>query len=112
MRFVAATVILSTLGFGLSADADDVVEPKSGVKFAARAGDMSLLGAGLRTKTFLKVKVYAIGLYVADAALAGPLAVHKGKTDTPAFYRDLLNGDLGKQLVLTFPRDLSSGQIQ
>jgi hypothetical protein len=73
---------------------------------------MSLLGVGLRTKTFLKFKVYALGLYVADPALSGPLAVHKGKLGTSAFYRDLVVGDFEKQFVLKLVRDLSAEQIQ
>jgi hypothetical protein len=73
---------------------------------------MSLLGVGLRTKTFMKVKVYAAGLYVADSALAGPLAAHKGKLGTPAFYKDLVWGDFDKQIVMKFTRDLSASQIQ
>ena len=76
--------LLLTLALAAPALAQDVAEPKSGVKFAVKSGDMSLLGVGLRTKTMLKVKVYAVGLYVADSALAGPLAAHKGKANTPA----------------------------
>ncbi|HVQ30327.1 MAG TPA: chalcone isomerase family protein [Vicinamibacteria bacterium] len=90
----------------------DVTEPGSGVKFAAHPGEMSLLGVGLRTKTFLKVKVYAIGLYVADSALAGPLAAHKAQPTSPAFYQALVEGDFPKEVRLRFVRDLSAGQIQ
>jgi hypothetical protein len=60
----------------------------------------------------LKVKVYAIGLYVDDAALAGPLAAHKGKTASPEFYRDLVWGDFPKHVVLKLVRDVSTSQIQ
>jgi len=89
-----------------------VTEPKTGVTFSTKVGDMSLLGVGLRTKTFLKFKVYALGLYVADSALSGPLAVHRGKVDTPAFYQDVIAGDFEKQFVLKLVRDLSAEQIQ
>ncbi len=89
-----------------------VREPKTGVAFAAKVGDMSLLGVGLRTKTFLKIRVYVIGLYVAESALSGPLAVHKGKPVTAAFYGDLVTGDFEKQFVLKLVRDLSTDQIQ
>src|SRR5437773_7374110 len=61
---------------------------------------MSLLGVGLRTKTFLRFKVYAFGLYVADSALSGPLTIHRGKVGTSAFYQDLIAGDFEKQFVL------------
>jgi hypothetical protein len=67
---------------------------------------------GVRTKSIFRVKVYAIGLYVADAALAGPLAVHKGRFDTPEFYRDLVWGDFEKQINLSFVRDATREQVQ
>lgn len=104
--------VAATLSLATSPTAPLVKEPKTGVTFAARVGDMSLLGVGVRTKTFLKIKVYAIGLYVADSALSGPLAVHDGKVGTSAFYRDLIAGDFEKQLVLKLVRDLSAEQIQ
>jgi Chalcone isomerase-like len=105
----AATALLSVT---LPAAASVVTEPKTGVTFAARVGDMSLLGVGLRTKTFLKFKVYALGLYVADSALSGPLAVHRGRVESSAFYQDLIAGDFEKQFVLKLVRDLSAEQIQ
>jgi hypothetical protein len=106
-----ATILLA-LAFAAPALAQDVTEPKSGVKFAAKSGDMSLLGVGLRTRTMLKVKVYAVGLYVADSALAGPLAAFKGKTDTAPFYKELAWGDFGKQIVMKFTRGVSTDQIR
>lgn len=116
MRQIATGLLvlagLRVLALAAPAVAEDVVEPRSGVAFASKLGDMSLLGVGLRTKTFLKVKVYAVGLYVADSALAGPLAAHKGKAATPAFYRDLLAGDFGKEIHMRFVRDVSADQIQ
>jgi Chalcone isomerase-like len=105
-RLVAAVWLLSV---GVSALAQDVVEPKSGEKFPARDGDMSLLGVGLRTRTIARVKVYAIGLYVADSALAGPL---KGKAGTLELYRELVTGDFAKKVVMKFLRDVSAEQIR
>ena len=104
--------LLLSLALAAPALAQDIAEPKSGVKFAAKSGDMSLLGVGLRTKTMLKVKVYAVGLYVADSALAGPLAAFKGKTDSAPFYKELAWGDFGKQIVMKFTRDVSADQIR
>jgi len=109
---LAAGLSLVLLAGAPLAGAQEITEPKSGVKFAAKQGEMSLLGIGLRTKTMLKVKVYAIGFYVADSALAGPLAAHKGKLGTPAFYKDLVSGDFEKQIVMKYTRDLSADQIQ
>jgi hypothetical protein len=71
-----ALIVAALLASAIPAPAQDVTEPRSGATFPACSGDMALIGTGLRTKTFLKVKVYAIGLYVAEAALSGPLAAH------------------------------------
>ena len=103
---IAAVWILSV---AVPARTQDIAEPKSGEKFAAKDGDASLLGVGLRTRTIARVKVYAIGLYVADAALGGPL---KGKAGTPELYRDLVNGDFRKKVVLKFLRDVSTEKIR
>jgi chalcone isomerase-like protein len=86
----------------------DVTEPRTGVRFPEKIGETSLLGVGLRTKSFLKVKVYAIGLYIADSALAGPL---KDKTG-PALYRELVWGDFPKEIHLRLVRDVSASQMQ
>jgi hypothetical protein len=110
-----AAVALVALALGLAGEpavAQEVTEPGSGVKFATKKGDLSLLGVGLRTRTILQVKVYAIGLYVADAALAGPLAAHKAAPAGPAFYRDLVRGDFPKELHLRFVRDVGQSSIQ
>jgi len=105
-RLLAALFAFLMVG---SALAQDVAEPKSGVKFAVKDGDTSLLGVGLRTKTIAKVKVYAIGLYVADSAISGPL---KGKAGTAELYRELVNGDFKKKVVMKFVRDVSTDQIR
>jgi len=97
------------LSVAVPARAQDIAEPKSGAKFAARDGDASLLGVGLRTRTIAHVKVYAIALYVADSALGGTL---KGKAGTPELYRELVNGDFKKKIVLKFLRDVSTAQIR
>lgn len=111
LRFVAA-ILAAALVPAVPARAQDVKESRTGVSFPVKRDDMTLLGVGLRTKTFLKVKVYAAGLYVADSALSGPLAVHRGKTGTPAFYRDLVWGDFPKAIVMTFVRDTTASQIR
>jgi len=89
--------------------AQDVVESKTGTKFVAKDGDTSLLGVGLRTKTIAKVKVYAIGLYVANSALAGPLKGKAGSTDLSG---ELVNGDFEKRVVLKFVRNVTANQIR
>jgi hypothetical protein len=109
---LASGLSLVLLASAPRAGAQEITEPKSGVTFAATSEGMSLLGVGLRTQTLLKVKVYAVGLYVADSALAGPLAAHKGNTTTPAFYKDLVSGDFEKQIVMKYTRDLTADQVQ
>jgi chalcone isomerase-like protein len=106
--FALATVLLSPL----VAHPADVTEPRTGVRFAERENGMALLGAGVRTRTFLKVKVYAIGLYVADSALAGPLAKYRGRPTDPAFYRELVTGDFPKQVVMKFVRTTTAAQVR
>jgi len=104
--FAAILLVLAVAGLALC---EDVTEPRSGAKFATKDEDTSLLGVGLRTKTMLKVKVYAIGLYVADSAISGPL---KGKAGTPELYKELLSGDFKKKIVMKFVRDVSTEQIR
>jgi hypothetical protein len=114
MALAAALLVLASAFTAppLAAQAPEVTEPASGVRFAAKRGELSLLGVGLRTRTIFNVKVYAIGLYVADSALAGPLAAHKASPGSPAFYRALVSGDFAKELQLKFTRDLAQDTIQ
>jgi hypothetical protein len=90
----------------------DVVEPRTHVSFPERRDGMTLLGTGVRTKTFLKVKVYAIGLYVSDTALSGRLAKYRDRTASPDFYRELVTGDFPKEVVMTFVRDATAEQVR
>jgi hypothetical protein len=88
--------------------AETVTEPKSGTAFDLKRGDLTLTGVGLRTKTMLKVKVYAIGLYVSDAMLAGL----KAKAGSPELFKDLMWGDFPKELQLKLVRDVTAAQMQ
>lgn len=113
MKTTLSAVILATFALAAAPSrAAEVREPRSGVAFPDHRDGMTLLGTGLRTKTFLKVKVYAIGLYVSDAALKGPLAKYRGRTSDPAFYRELATGDFPKQFVMVFVRDATAGQVR
>ena len=111
MKKAAVAVLLGT-ALVPSLPAQEFTEPGSGTKFPVKVEGMTLLGAGLRTRTFLKVKVYAAGLYVADPALTGPLAAFKGQLSSPAFYAELVRGDFPKQVTMKFLRDLGADQIQ
>lgn len=105
-RLIVFLLLLFAVGPTL---AQEIAEPKTGVKFADKQQDASLLGVGLRTKTMLKVKVYVIGLYVGDSTLAGSL---KGKAASPDLYRELVAGDFSKNVVMKFVRDVSTSQIR
>ena len=93
-----------------------VAEPSSGVPFPLRiaspsGGEHVLTGTGIRTKTFLKVKVYAFGLYVDSAAAAAALASHAGKDwkalqKDGAFYDDLLKLQFPMTLRLVMTRNV------
>lgn len=112
MKTVVLVLGLAALAAAAPVTAADVVEPRTQVSFPERRDGMTLLGTGVRTKTFLKVKVYAIGLYVSDLALAGRLAKFRDRTTSPDFYRELVTGDFPKQVVMTFVRDATAAQVR
>jgi len=114
VKQVTAAVLALAVSAPSLLRAEDVKEPRSGVTFPAKIGNMSLLGVGLRVRkvAFITAKVYAIGLYVSDAALAAPLAAHKGRTTSPELYRDLVWGDFEKQVTLKFTREVDRPRIQ
>jgi hypothetical protein len=114
MRAIAPASLLLALSLSLPLPcaAEVVTEPKTGLAFPTRDGKMALFGVGLRTKTFLKFKIYALAFYAEDAALAGPLRSHRGNLDSPAFYHALVTGDFEKQYVLKLVRTVSAEQIR
>ena len=109
-----ATALAAALAAATPVASQDYTEPKSGVAFPAERDGMSLLGAGLRVKkiAFVKVKVYAVGLYVGQDALGGPLAGERAKGPSPALYKELVTGDIKKELILKFTRDVGQDRIQ
>jgi hypothetical protein len=113
MNRCIAVAALVAMGAAGTASAQTWTEPKSGVAFPVKKDDMTLLGGGLRVKKIVfTFKAYAVGFYVSDEAIAGPLAAFKGKTTSPEFYQALQTGDFEKELVLRFMRNLSQGRIQ
>jgi hypothetical protein len=108
-----AVAALVALGIAGAAEAQTWTVPMTGVAFPIKKDDMTLLGGGLRVKKMLfTFKAYAVGLYVSDAAIAGPLAAYKGQTTSPAFYKMIQSGDFKKEVVLRFMRNLSQSRIQ
>jgi len=113
MRRSIAVAALVALGIAGAAEAQTWTVPMTGVAFPVKKDDMTLLGGGLRVKKMVfTFKAYAIGLYVSDAAIAGPLATYKGQTTSPAFYKMLQSGDFKREVVLKFMRNLSQSRIQ
>lgn len=104
---------LAAASLAVPAFAQTWTVPMSGVSFPVQRDGMTLLGGGVRVKKIVfTFKAYAVALYVSDAALSGPLAVHKAKTNSPEFYQALQTGDFDKMLVLHFLRNLSQSRIQ
>lgn len=103
--------LLSALAFPLSAQT--YTDPSTGVEFpmVLTAGDMaqSLMGTGVRTRTFLKVKVYAFGFYVEPAGAKTTLAAWSGKTSAqlqgdPGFYAKILEHGFAMTMRLVMTR--------
>ena len=112
-KMPAAALALALFAAAEPALAETWTEPKSATAFEVKRDGMTLLGAGLRVKKMVfTFNAYAVGFYVDDAALAGPLAAYKGKTSSPEFQKALQTGDFKKQVVLKFLRNLSQGKIQ
>jgi hypothetical protein len=109
---LAATVLVGRVPLA----AQTVTEPNSGVTFpvklVAPSGlEHALTGTGIRTKTFLKVKVYAFGLYVDPAGATTALAGFAGKDATAlekdeTFYETLLRMQFPMTLRLVMTRDV------
>jgi hypothetical protein len=104
------------------APADVTVEPRTEIEFANSAvwpgskTAQTLMGVGVRDKTFLRIKVYALGLYVEPTAAAKALSKWEGveskklrKDDK--FYDALLNGDFSKTMRWVFVRDVDGEDI-
>src|SRR5262245_54398725 len=72
LPFTAEACMIAPLLLVVALQSAEVTEPNTQVKFpvqlAASSGAQVLTGTGVRTRTVLKVKVYAFGLYVDSAA--------------------------------------------
>ncbi|MDH3497756.1 MAG: chalcone isomerase family protein [Gemmatimonadota bacterium] len=122
-RTVVSVLSVLTLSGALGAAAaqETVNEPSSGVPFPLRlvapsGGEQILMGTGLRTKTFLKVKVYAFGLYVDSAAGQAAMATFAGKDQKTlekddAFYGALLKMSFPMTLRLVMTRDVGGDDM-
>lgn len=97
-----------------------VSEPNTQVKFATElqppTGGQLLAGTGVRTRTMLKVKVYAFGLYVDGAGARAALAGWRGKSAAElardqSLYNELLKGAFPMTLRLVMTRDVGGDQM-
>jgi len=98
----------------------EVTEPNTQVKFATElqtpTGVQLLAGTGVRTRTMLKVKVYAFGLYVDGAGARAALAAWRGKSAAElardqSLYAELLKGAFPMTLRLVMTRDVGGDQM-
>ncbi len=118
-----STVCLTVLAFvALPLTAQEtapgtVNEPSSGVPFATQltapggTGVHQLMGTAIRVKTFLKVKVYAFGLYVDPEAARATLSDFRDKSASTLerdkeFFQRILDMDFAMTLRLVMTRDV------
>ena len=113
LRSAALAALTLLLAAPLAAQDRMIIESETGVRFPALigtpAGDsLVLMGTGVRTRTILKVKVYAFGLYVDPVGARAHLATFSGipgydLEKDEAFYDALLavQFDMGLRLVMT-----------
>lgn len=104
------------------AQTDSVIDPSSKRAFPVqitvpgRATTHTLAGTAIRTKTFLKVQVYAYGLYVEPDHARTALADWRGKTarelkDDASFYQALLQDSFAKSIRLHMTRDVGGDDM-
>jgi hypothetical protein len=101
---------------------DSVIEPSSGVPFprqlTAPGGTeiQRLMGTAVRVKTFLKVKVYAFGLYVDPDGARSTLSAFNDKSASTLerdkeFYKRILDMQFGMTLRLVMTRDVGGDDM-
>jgi hypothetical protein len=119
---LGALAVLAQPAIGQEATEATVLEPKSKVPFPMHLGvpghgeQHVLTGTGLRTKTFLKVKVYAFGLYVDEEAAHAALGTFAGQNakeleENDAFYAQVLEMGFPMTLRLVMTRDVGGDDM-
>jgi hypothetical protein len=104
------------------AGSDTVNEPSSGVPFPTEitvpggTARHVLTGTAIRTKTFLKVKVYAYGLYVDAAGAQATLADFTDRSASDLerdkqFYERILDREFAMTLRLVMTRDVGGDDM-
>lgn len=112
--------MISPLLLVVALQSAEVTEPNTQVKFpvelAAPSGNQVITGTGVRTRTLLKVKVYAFGLYVDSAGARSALSAWRGKNVTQlagdqTLYNELAKGSFPTTLRLVMTRDVGADQM-
>ncbi|MGH7549099.1 MAG: chalcone isomerase family protein [Gemmatimonadales bacterium] len=111
--------MISTLLLVAALQDSAVTEPNTNVSFPIElqtaAGVQTLTGTGVRTRTVLKVKVYAFGLYVDDAARV-TLGAWRGRSAADlagdeSLYAELLKGGFPMTMRLVMTRNVGGEQM-
>lgn len=121
-RTLLALALVGWIAGPLAAQVGMTVEQHSGVAFpmeiSAVGGEAShaLTGMGIRTKTFLKVKVYAFGVYVDESGAEAALSDYAGKSyldlqDDQGFYDRILQMDFPMTLRLVMTRNVGGDDM-
>jgi hypothetical protein len=106
----------------LAAQVAMTTEPQSGIAFPMEItavggeGTQALTGVGIRTKTFLKVKVYAFGIYVDPAGASATLSGYAGKSfgdlqGDQEFYDGILQMNFPMTLRLVMTRNVGGDDM-
>ena len=112
--------MIASLLLAVALQGPEVTEPNTNVKFLTvletPAGTQVLTGTGVRTRTMLKVKVYAFGLYVDSAGARAALAAWRGKSASDlardqSLYGELLKGAFPMTLRLVMTRNVGGDQM-
>ena len=114
----AGTALLTALALPLCAQS--YTDPSTKVEFPTTltvdGAARQLTGTGVRTRTMLKVKVYAFGLYVDPAGAKGALGAWSGKTAAQlqadaTFYAKLLELGFPMTLRLVMTRNVDGATM-
>ena len=112
--------MIASLLLAVALQGPEVTEPNTNVTFLTvletPAGTQVLTGTGVRTRTMLKVKVYAFGLYVDSAGARAALAAWRGKSASDlardqSLYGELLKGAFPMTLRLVMTRNVGGDQM-
>ena len=112
--------MIASLLLAVALQGSQVTEPNTNVKFSTELdtppSTQVLTGTGVRTRTMLKVKVYAFGLYLDSAGARAALGGWRGKSAADlardqSLYGELLKGAFPMTLRLVMTRNVGGEQM-